>query len=95
MTNHQSQVTVRKINEGSKIQLSPLPSELGEAERVITVRMPASLHEALRAEAHGQHTSMNQLAVAKLNFGVDWSKFGDPVIVKGQVVTKPEEPGAK
>jgi predicted HicB family RNase H-like nuclease len=37
-----------------------------EPTRVITVRMPKSLHEALRAEAHDRHTSMNKLCISKL-----------------------------
>ena len=37
-----------------------------EPTRVITVRLPKSLHEALKAEAHDRHTSMNQLCIAKL-----------------------------
>jgi predicted HicB family RNase H-like nuclease len=42
-----------------------------EPTRVITVRMPKSLHEALRAEAHGRHTSMNKLCISKLLQVVD------------------------
>lgn len=37
-----------------------------EPTRVITVRLPKSLHESLRAEAHERNTSMNQLCIAKL-----------------------------
>jgi len=37
-----------------------------EPTRVITVRLPKSLHEALRAEAHTRQTSMNQLCISKL-----------------------------
>ena len=37
-----------------------------EPTRVITVRLPASLHESLRAEAHDRNTSMNQLCISKL-----------------------------
>ncbi|MCE9546403.1 MAG: hypothetical protein K8T25_12915 [Planctomycetia bacterium] len=37
-----------------------------EPTRVITVRMPKSLHESLRAEAHDRHTSMNKLCISKL-----------------------------
>lgn len=42
------------------------PAEAKEATRVITVRLPASLHLSLLAEAHERHTSMNQLAISKL-----------------------------
>ncbi len=37
-----------------------------EPTRVITVRLPKSLHEALRAEAHEKRTSMNKLCISKL-----------------------------
>jgi predicted HicB family RNase H-like nuclease len=42
-----------------------------EPTRVITVRMPKSLHEALKAEAHEMHTSMNKLCISKLLQVVD------------------------
>ena len=34
--------------------------------KVITVRMPDSLHEALKKEAQERNTSMNKLCIAKL-----------------------------
>lgn len=37
-----------------------------QPRQVITVRMPRSLHEALKAEAHQQQTSLNQLCLRKL-----------------------------
>ena len=44
------------------------PTSLDDAEptRVITVRLPRSLHEALRVEAHEHRTSMNKLCISKL-----------------------------
>lgn len=44
------------------------PTSLDNAEptRVITVRLPKSLHEALRVEAHEHRTSMNKLCISKL-----------------------------
>ena len=33
---------------------------------MITVRLPKSLHESLRAEAHEKRTSMNKLCISKL-----------------------------
>jgi len=38
----------------------------GEPTRVITVRLPESLHEALKAEAEDHNTSMNRLCISKL-----------------------------
>ncbi len=40
--------------------------EAQEPTRVITVRLPKSLHEALRVEAHEHRTSMNKLCISKL-----------------------------
>ena len=37
-----------------------------EVTRVITVRLPASVHEFLKAEAHDRKTSINQLCISKL-----------------------------
>lgn len=37
-----------------------------EAHKVITVRVPASFHAALVAEAHTQQTTLNKLCVSKL-----------------------------
>jgi predicted HicB family RNase H-like nuclease len=42
-----------------------------EPTRVITVRLPQSLHESLRAEAHDRKTSMNKLCISKLLQMVD------------------------
>ena len=55
------QQMVAKLREQSKHQ-----SESNEPTRVITVRLPKSLHESLRAEAHQKRTSMNQLCISKL-----------------------------
>lgn len=42
------------------------PENPQEPTRVITVRLPKSLHEALRTEADEHHTSMNKLCISKL-----------------------------
>ena len=44
------------------------PSADAESEptRVITVRLPKSMHESLRTEAHDLRTSMNKLCISKL-----------------------------
>jgi predicted HicB family RNase H-like nuclease len=44
----------------------PTAVSTGEPSRVITVRLPRSLHEALRVEAFEHHTSMNKLCISKL-----------------------------
>jgi predicted HicB family RNase H-like nuclease len=48
-----------------------LPGGPREPTRVITVRLPKSLHESLRVEAHDRHTSMNKLCISKLLQVVD------------------------
>ncbi|MDA1050598.1 MAG: hypothetical protein O3C40_08965 [Planctomycetota bacterium] len=55
------QVMVAKLREKSRYQ-----TESNEPTRVITVRLPKSLHESLKAESHQRRTSMNQLCISKL-----------------------------
>jgi predicted HicB family RNase H-like nuclease len=43
-----------------------LPAGPREPTRVITVRLPKSLHESLKTEAHDRRTSMNKLCISKL-----------------------------
>lgn len=52
---------LRKLREKG-----PVPTDPEEPTRVITVRLPKSMHEALRVEAHEHHTSMNKLCISKL-----------------------------
>ncbi len=47
-------------------EYGPVSPDDGEPTRVITVRLPRSLHEALRVEAHEHRTSMNKLCISKL-----------------------------
>ncbi len=47
------------------------PTDAKEPTRVITVRLPKSLHESLRTEAHERKTSMNKLCISKLLQMVD------------------------
>jgi hypothetical protein len=44
----------------------PTAMDTAEPTRVITVRLPKSLHEALRDEAYEHRTSMNKLCITKL-----------------------------
>ena len=62
----QIQAMVAKLRERSKHQ-----TESNEPTRVITVRLPKSLHESLRTEAHERKTSMNKLCISKLLQMVD------------------------
>ena len=58
----QIQLMVAKLRERG----DDSKSDSKEPTRVITVRLPKSLHESLRLEAHGRHTSMNKLCISKL-----------------------------
>jgi predicted HicB family RNase H-like nuclease len=55
------QQMLTKLREGN----GP-PPEKCEPNRVITVRLPKSLHDLLREEAHEHRTSMNKLCISKL-----------------------------
>jgi len=73
-TSPEELATFEKTEEYNEIQLmlaklrerSGSAADGREPTRVITVRLPKSLHESLRAEAHDRKTSMNQLCISKL-----------------------------
>ena len=52
----------------------PLALDEDEPTRVITVRLPKCLHDALRAEAYEHRTSMNKLCISKLLQYIDGEK---------------------
>ncbi len=58
---------LRKRTNAKKL---PVPHEAAhesnEETRVITVRIPRSMHEALQIEAYEHRTSMNKLCISKL-----------------------------
>ena len=68
-----------KTTEYTEIQLmlarlrqrSSTRGDSQEPIRVITVRLPRSLHETLQAEAYAHETSMNKLCITKLLRMVD------------------------
>ncbi len=45
--------------------------ESAEPQRMITVRIPMSLHESLKKESEDHHTSINKLCISKLLVGID------------------------
>jgi len=67
-------VAFERTEEYSQIQqmvaalraLKKNPAQNAEPTRVITVRLPKGVHEALRAEANDHDISMNWLCIAKL-----------------------------
>ncbi len=54
----------RLVNQLRNRKISP--TAVNEPTRVITVRLPESLHEALRLEADDHATSINKLCISKL-----------------------------
>jgi hypothetical protein len=46
--------------------LDPSKGDASEPERMITIRLPASLHDALKAEADEMNLSINKLCISKL-----------------------------
>lgn len=51
----------------TRLRERPLDDQdVREPVQVITVRVPRSIHDALREEAHERRTSMNQLCISKL-----------------------------
>lgn len=60
---HQMLAKLRERTAGNETEKEPT--------RVITVRLPKSLHESLKAEAHDHHTSINKLCISKLLQVVD------------------------
>jgi predicted HicB family RNase H-like nuclease len=58
-----------------------------EPTRVITVRMPKSLHESLKSEANDMRTSMNKLCISKLLQVVDDELVPSEMIAPASNVT--------
>lgn len=56
---------IREMLDNLRTQQRDLPSER-ETQRVVTVRMPKSLHESLKAEAEEMKVSVNTLCITKL-----------------------------
>jgi hypothetical protein len=56
---------IREMLDTLRTQQRDQPVER-ETQRVVTVRMPKSLHESLKAEAEGMRVSVNTLCITKL-----------------------------
>lgn len=56
---------IREMLDALRSRESERPSDR-EAQRVVTVRMPRSLHETLKAEAEQHRVSINTLCISKL-----------------------------
>jgi len=55
------QQMVARLRERNRIQ-----KDSDEPTRIVTIRLPQSLHESLRHEAYNMKTSMNKLCISKL-----------------------------
>lgn len=60
--------------EGEKRQPGEHTKKEEEPTKVITVRLPKSMHESLWLEAHERRTSMNKLCISKLLQFIDSDK---------------------
>ncbi|NDC55107.1 MAG: toxin-antitoxin system HicB family antitoxin [Planctomycetia bacterium] len=56
---------IREMLDDLRTQQRDRPADR-ETQRVVTVRMPRSLHESLKAEAEGMRISINTLCISKL-----------------------------
>jgi hypothetical protein len=56
---------IREMLDDLRTRQTALPAER-ETQRVVTVRMPKSLHESLKAEAEEMRVSINTLCISKL-----------------------------
>jgi len=78
-----------------RVEGPPVPEDK-EPTRVITVRLPKSLHEFLQVEAHEKCTSMNQLCISKLVQWLDSDLAASKSAASGgnnqPVASKPQPP---
>jgi len=61
----------KDLEDGEESEDNEDVKEEEEETRVITVRIPKSMHDALRIEAHEYRTSMNKLCISKLLHFID------------------------
>ena len=67
---------IREMLDALRSKQRDLPSDR-EAQRVVTVRMPRSLHETLKAEADQFRVSINTLCISKLMKLLDQQEHRD------------------
>lgn len=78
----------------TQLREHPLPPSQAGPTRVITVRLPKSVHDLLRTEAFDYRTSMNKLCISKLLQFIDTQFVPDPHGRADQEDTDGEEDGA-
>ena len=75
----------------AELRSLPPPKNTAEDTRVITVRIPKSLHEALRIEAYEHRTTMNKLCISKLVQFIDTENVPTVFEKRGPEATSEKE----
>lgn len=85
---------IREMLDGLRVRQQQRPDDR-ETQRVVTVRMPRSLHETLRAEAEQMRVSINTLCISKLMKLIDRQEREDLAGRRGADPDAPPAPVAK
>ena len=73
---------IREMLDSLRVRQQERPADR-ETQRVVTVRMPRSLHETLRAEAEQMRVSINPLCISKLMKLLDAQETRDLAGLRG------------
>lgn len=80
---------IREMLDSLRVRQQERPTER-ETQRVVTVRMPRSLHETLKAEADQMRVSINTLCISKLMKLLDEQAQRDLTGLRGGFEPAPE-----
>jgi predicted HicB family RNase H-like nuclease len=80
---------IREMLDSLRVRQQERPAER-ETQRVVTVRMPRSLHETLKAEADQMRVSINTLCISKLMKLLDEQERRDLAGLRGGFETAAE-----
>jgi predicted HicB family RNase H-like nuclease len=83
---------IREMLDGLRSRQTERQSQR-EALRVVTVRMPRSLHESLKGEAEQMHVSINTLCISKLMKLLDEQERRELAGNRGESRAQPEAVG--
>ena len=72
----------------------PAPDQPREEERVITVRLPKSMHDTLKEEARERRTTVNKLCISKLLQSIDQELIPADIPTNGEQAMEKQEAGA-
>jgi predicted HicB family RNase H-like nuclease len=79
---------IRELLDALRIRQQERPSDR-ETQRVVTVRMPKSLHETLKSEAEQMRVSINTLCISKLMKLLDEQERRDLAGLRGGFEAEP------